>query len=371
MQNISILFILLSSILLACNSDEQEVIIPDPPGIGEVRAITPTQLVAEMGIGWNLGNSFDTPFVDKTLWGNPLPSRSFIEDINELGFGTLRIPVTWGSNQQSTAPYTIEAGYLDDINEVVDWGFEFGMHVIINLHHDDDWVIPNAANAPIVEPRLESLWMQVANHFIEYNDSLIFETLNESRVVGSPEEWTGGTAAGRSFINDFQKTAVDAIRATGGNNERRKIMVSPYAAATIPFVMDDLVIPNNDANIIISLHSYFPWAFAGIATEPWGSDQDRIDLESELEKIYQKWVIEEGRAVILGEFGSIDISTESDDSNLLSERIDYTDFYVSNAKERGLLPIVWDNGGNFRLYDRNIETWAYRSLAETMVAAYE
>ncbi|HAP60187.1 MAG TPA: hypothetical protein DCR93_12065, partial [Cytophagales bacterium] len=195
-------------------------------GIGEARDISSFDLVAEMGVGWNLGNSFDVTARDKTLWGNPAPSFAMVTAVKAMGFGTIRIPITWGFHQQENAPYTIEPGYLQEIETVVEHAFRNQMHVIINVHHDNDWVVPTAEAAEEAQARLASLWTQVANHFIEYNDSLIFETLNEPRLEGIPEEWSGGTAEGRGFINDFHKAAVDAIRATGGNNELRHILIT-------------------------------------------------------------------------------------------------------------------------------------------------
>ena len=236
------------------------------------------------------------------------------------------------------------------------------MHVIINVHHDNEWVKPIAAEAEETKERLGSLWTQVSEFFKEYNDSLIFETLNEPRLEGIPQEWSGGTPEGRAFINDFNKIAVDAIRATGGNNEKRHIMIPTWAASTVPDAMNELVIPNDDPKIIISLHSYFPWPFAGEASVSWGSDQDKAALEGELDRIRQKWIVEEGRPVILGEWGTID-------QNPLQARTEYAEFYAREAAERDLLTVVWDDGGMFRLFDRRNLTWPFSGIASRIVTA--
>lgn len=337
---------------------------PFTPGVGEARDISSFDLVAEMGVGWNLGNSFDVTSKDKTLWGNPLTNKAIISAVKNKGFKTLRIPVTWGFNQSPVAPYTIESGYLNNLKRVVDYGFQNKMHVIINVHHDNDWSKPIAADADRVKARLSSLWTQVSEHFKAYNDSLIFETLNEPRLEGSPQEWSGGTPEGRSFINDYHKAAVDAIRATGGNNEKRHIMIPSWAASTVPAAMNDLIVPNDDPKVIISLHSYFPWQFAGEASRPWGTDQDKSALQGELDKIRQKWVVEEGRPVILGEWGSIK-------ANDLQTRIEYAEFYAENAASRGLKTIVWDDGGNFQLLDRRELTWPFGNIADAIIRGSE
>lgn len=331
---------------------------------GVIRDMSSADLVAEMGIGWNLGNSLDTKDSDKTAWGNPLPSQAIIDKVFDMGFRTLRIPVTWNWDMQSTAPYTINADYLEQVQKTVNYGISKGMHVLINVHHDEDWLRPTNADAPTATPRLAGLWTQIANRFEPYGDKLIFETLNETRLLNSPEEWSGGTAEGRSVLNDFHEAAVNAIRATGGNNAERHLMVSTYAASTLPVAMDALVVPNNDERIIISLHSYFPWQFSGeeVGTPNWGTDQEKADLEAEFDYIQDKWVTQEGRAVILGEWGARDRSN-------LSDREEYVSFYVEKSMERGFLPIVWDDGGNFRLLDRENLEWYFPSLADKIVEA--
>lgn len=330
---------------------------------GEIRDISSMEFVAEMGIGWNLGNSFDVVDADKTVWGNPLPTSNHINAIKELGFETLRIPVTWDFHMMDRAPYTVEAPYLARVKNIVEAGLRNGMHVIINTHHDE-WIIPTNAQAPAVNARLASLWTQIAKYFEAYGDKLIFETMNETRLRGSAEEWSGGTAEGRAVLNDYHKTCVDAIRATGGNNAKRHIMVSTYAASTSANAMADLVIPE-DPNIIISIHTYFPWSFAGQeggGTNIWGSNAEKAALDAELDRVKERWITQENRPVILGEWGSID-------KNNLTARVDYAAYYARAAMTRGMIPVIWDDGGNFGLYDRHAGNWKYESIALAAVNA--
>jgi len=358
----------------ACSNENESVVENEPaeqlsreeevqkPGIGTARDISSFDLVAEMGVGWNLGNSFDVESKDKTYWGNPITSKAMIDEVKAMGFSTLRIPITWGPNQVEMSPYTIDPDYLTEIKRVVDFGFQNKMHVIIDVHHDNSWIKPMASETQESTDRLSSLWTQVANFFQDYNDSLIFEILNEPRIEGITEEWSGGNSEGRGYINDFHKAAVDAIRATGENNEKRHIMITTWAASTVPIAMEELTIPNDDEKIIISLHSYFPWQFAGEAAVTWGSESDKSALIAELDKIKQNWIIERDRPVILGEWGTIE-------ANPLQSRINYADFYVKEAAARGLLTIVWDDGGNFRLLNRNDLSWDFADIATAIVAA--
>lgn len=329
---------------------------------GTIRDMSSFDLVAEMGIGWNLGNSFDVRSRDKTLWGNPLPTSEIIDEVRELGFRTIRIPVTWDYNLAEEAPFELEEDYLDRVQLIVNAAIENDMHVILNTHHEDEWAGPNPSNFDEVAPRLASLWTQVANRFRNYGDVLIFETLNEPRVVGTPTEWTGGTAPERATLNDLHRTALDAIRATGGNNTNRHIMISTYAAGTVQAAMDDLVLPNEDPNIIVSIHTYFPFTFALEGTTSWGTESDREDLRQELDRVRDHWIVGQQRPVILGEWGALS-------SNSLQDRLDYAEFYVTEALERGLLPVVWDDGGDFILFNRFQLFWPNLQVAETIIEA--
>jgi len=368
-------------LVFACSSSDPEIttISPDLDGqqqeeestdddtgveeiAGIIRDINSFQLVSEMGVGWNLGNSFDVTDRDKTLWGNPLPSEEIIDQVIDLGFKTLRIPVTWDFHLGNSEPFTLEEDYLDRIQTIVNYVLLNDMHVILNTHHEEEWAGPNPNNFEEVAPRLSSLWTQIAERFRNYGDKLIFEPLNEPRVIGTPNEWNGGTAAERTTLNNLHSVCHEAIRATGGNNTNRHLLISSYAASTVPVAMDNLVIPNNDPNVIISLHTYFPFLFALEGQISWGTESDREDLRQEFDRIRNKWIVEEQRPIILGEWGAVT-------QNSLQERLDYAEFYVTEALERDLLPIVWDDGGNFILLNRHTLFWPNLQVAETIIEA--
>lgn len=340
------------------NDSPNSSLNPEQATSGVIRGISAMEFVKEMNIGWNLGNSMDVEARDKTQWGNPLPTTAMIEAIAKKGFTTLRIPVTWSYHQGNAPDYAIEASYLDAVQDIVDVALSQGMHVIINTHHEDPWVIPTNVSAVDVNPRLASLWTQVADRFKTYGDYLIFESLNEPRHEGTPEEWQGGTEEGRSMVNEYHKTCLDAIRATGENNTSRFVMISPYAAGSSDLAMNSLQIPNDDTNIIISIHSYFPFEFTlnEGGTSSWGSPTEKAQLESELERIKNKWIIGENRPVILGEWGTLF-------KNNNAVRSDYASSYVNGSLSRGMIPILWDNGSQneLGLLNRNSLTWNWHS----------
>ncbi|MEL6124242.1 MAG: glycoside hydrolase family 5 protein, partial [Bacteroidota bacterium] len=292
----------------------------------------------------------------------PAPTEFKIRKVAELGFRTLRIPVTWAFHMREFAPYQVESAYLDRVQYIVNLALDNQMHVIINVHHDDEWILPTYQDSSRTKDRLAGLWTQIAERFQPYGDSLIFETINEPRLKGSPEEWSGGTEEGRTVLNTYHKAALDAIRATGGNNTKRHIMISTYAASSVPAAMDALVIPNDDPNVIISTHSYFPWSFCGDENGPssWGTEEERSGLIAEIDRIYNYWVVERNRPVVLGEWGARD-------KNNVDIRADYFSIYTREATTRGMVPIVWDDGGNFRLLDRTGVVWEFQKLVDAIV----
>ncbi|MGB3467018.1 MAG: glycoside hydrolase family 5 protein [Cyclobacteriaceae bacterium] len=373
-NNLWIALIGLSITLVSCDGSEPTIRDIDPPEdpdieepvdnqTGTIRDITTAELVSEMGTGWNLGNSFDVTEEDKTAWGNPLPTKQMIDLVKEMGFGTVRIPVTWFTHQDE-ADFEVKPEYMQRVKNIVNYTLANRMFAIVNTHHEEDWIKLTDNNADVVRARLQSLWTQIAVEFKDYGDSLIFETLNEPRTKGSPNEWNGGTSAERLLLNTYHKTCVDAIRATGGNNAKRHLMVSTYAASTVEAAMNDLMVPNNDPNIIISLHSYFPWAFAGEGNNRWGTDEDRAQLLAELDRVKRFWIEDANRAVIMGEWGAVN-------ANDLRIREQYYEFYAKACAERGLVSIVWDDGGNFGLMDRDNYGWVTRTLPEIIVSAQQ
>lgn len=336
------------------------------------------EIVKDMGIGWNLGNSLDshgewignnkTSEEYEIAWGNPKTTKIMIDKIKEGGFNTVRIPVTWSQHMQEAPDYKVDEEWMARVQEVVDYCISNDMYAIINLHHDD-WIIPLRSKEAEVRDKLEKLWLQIANHFINYGDKLIFETMNEPRLKGTEYEWTGGTSESRSMVNEYNKVALDAIRATGGNNEKRAVMMPTYAAGVVDVAINDMVIPNDD-NIIISLHAYLPYDFAMNinGTDIWGSDQDKKNLDWEFDKYYNAFV-SKGIPVVISEFGSINKGN-------VESRMNLAEYYVKEAAKRGMTCIWWDNNVSreneaetFGLFNRDTLEWYDEKLKNILVEA--
>jgi endoglucanase len=330
----------------------------------DVSSLTAQEIVDDMKIGWNLGNALDshgfgtytTATAAETYWSNPATTKAMIDTVKAAGFNTVRVPVTWYDRLDGD---TINATWLARVKEVVDYCYANDMYVIINLHHEDSVIIPDSSHKESSESHIKNLWSQIAPYFKNYDRHLIFETLNEPRIVGSGDEWTTGTSDTRKIISEFNSVAVNTIRSTGGNNATRLIMC-PSNAAKIP--ASDFTLPDDD-NIALSVHNYSPYNFAMNADtnqNTWGSDSDKSALDSELKDLYNRYV-SKGTPVVIGEMGATN-------KNNLSDRETWAKYYINKAKSYGITCIVWDNnkdgvgGEQFGLLKRSNCTWYFPTL---------
>lgn len=332
-----------------------------------MRNITSQQIVNEMKVGWNLGNSLDATG-GETNWGNPATTKAMIDQIKAKGFNTVRIPVTWDGHMGGAPNYTIDTAWLNRVEQVVNYVLDNNMYVIINLHHDNAWIKPFYANETQTIAQLTKVWTQIANRFKPYSDYLIFETMNETRPIGTSTEWTGGTAENRDVVNKFNLAAVNAIRNTGGNNATRHLMIPTIAASASSVAINALTIPNNDSRIIVSVHMYSPYSFSmdQNATAAWGTAADKASLDAEFNAVYNKFVAN-GRAVVIGEMGTIN-------KNNTSAREAHAQYFAQSAKAKGMTAIWWDNNyttawlsDTYGLFNRNTLTWTFPTIAQAFV----
>ena len=341
---------------------------------------TAKEVVKDMGVGWNLGNSLDStgdwlgnngdPTSYETAWGNPKTTKAMINKIKEAGFKTVRIPVSWGQHMGSASSYTVDEAWMDRVQEVVDYCIDNGLYVVLNTHHDD-WIVPTNSKKSEVEPKLKKLWTQIATRFKNYDDKLIFETLNEPRVKGSAEEWSGGTSETRAVVNSYNKVALEAIRNTGGNNAKRAVMMPTNGASGTDAAINDMVVPN-DGNVIVAIHAYSPYNFAMNAsgTSSWNSSTDKAELEAEFDRYYNKFVAK-GIPVVIGEFGSINKGNNS-------ARVQHAKDYIEVATKRNIPCIWWDNnqskvneGETFGIFNRNNLTWYHEDIQKALISTYK
>jgi endoglucanase len=344
--------------------------------IKEMRDVSSMDLVKEITIGWNLGNTFDATGGGntnnaETSWGNPKTTKEMIDAVKAAGFNTIRIPITWGNHLGEAPEYKINPDWLKRVQEVVDYAINNGMYTIINLHHEE-WHFPSYDNLDSAKSELIAIWAQIAEYFKDYDEHLIFEGLNEPRMKGTEYEWNGGNKEGRDVVNQFNAAFVETVRKSAGNNPLRHLMIPNYAASSDPNVWKEFVKPE-DEKIIVSVHAYTPYNFAlnGEGTSSWKVDNasDTRDIDYLMKAIYDSY-ISKGTPVILGEFGA------RNKDNLV-DRVAWAEYYIKSAKAKGIPCIWWDNGAftgngeNFGILNRKTLTWQFPEIVDALMKGLE
>jgi len=343
--------------------------------------------IQDMKLGYNLGNTFDS-YVDsgvsddltiETAWGNPKVTKEFISAVHENGFETIRIPVSWHNHVDDDL--NINQAWLDRVQEVVDYAVEEGMFVIVDIHHDNhpeaEGLYPDAEHKQQSLEYIEKIWTQVADRFKDYDEKLIFEGMNEPRLVGHNNEWwidpnNEDCQEAIAIINELNQKFVDVVRASGGNNAERYLMCPGYCASPDGVLNDGFVIPTDSADnkIILSIHAYTPYNFAlespGIDNFIASSYTSTKDIDYFMDKIYSKYV-SQGVPVLIGEGGCVDKNGN------LQSRVDWASYYTAKARSCGLTFVWWDNGqfsGNgelFGLLDRKSGEVKYPEIMKAML----
>lgn len=342
----------------------------------DISGYSAQEVCRDMGIGWNLGNSLDSTGVSglgsETCWGNPKTTKAMIDAVKAKGFESVRIPVSWGNHMDSN--YTVDEVWMDRVQEVVDYCIDDGMYVILNSHHDQ-WNRPTDANYTAASKELKILWKQIAERFEGYDKHLVFEGMNEPRNYSGENEWNGGTDEMRNVVNKLNADFVSAVRATGGNNTDRALMIPTYAASIEYTAMTALELPDDD-NIIVSLHAYSPYNFC-MSTGEGSTSEFTASVEDELDAIMEnisKVFISKGVPVCIGEFSS------SNKYNT-AERVKWAKYYAAKVKELGMACMLWDNnvitytsnGESHGYLNRSSCTWYSESepVADALISSYK
>lgn len=289
--------------------------------------MTPAEAVSLMGRGINLGNTLEPP--TEAAWNNPRAEEYYFDDYVSAGFKTVRVPVRWDQHTATTSPYAVNGAWMDRVEEVVDWGLSRDLFVVLNAHHEDwlkqDYSAHNTA-------RFDSIWSQVATRFKDKTERLQFEIINE------PQGLT------REQTDELNARILGIIRKTNPT----RIVVYSGAGWSSATDMMAAAIPDDDY-LMAYYHSYDPWEFGGLATRGWGSEADRADLRQRTQQV-AAWSANNGIPVALSEFGAIHDNDHND-------RMKFYAAYVEEALDAGLVTQVWDDGGDFRVYDRQNREW--------------
>ena len=326
-------------------------------------------ILEDMGLGWNLGNSLDATggsgLDTETSWSNPKTTQALIDKVKSLGFNTVRVPVSWGKHV-SGDNYTIDSAWLARVKEVVDYCYKNDMYVILNIHHDTKssasasgaGYYPRSSAYSSSEKFVTSVWSQVAEYFKDYDYHLIFETLNEPRLIGTGYEWwfskwniPSEVKDAIDCINKLNQKAVDTIRDTGSNNRGRLIMCPGYDASIDGATVSGFKLPTdisgNKNRIAVSVHAYSPYNFAmNIDTSNGATSTYSSSIKDELKNLFSTLKSnfrDKGIPVVIGEFGSTD-------KNNTAERVKWATDYTALAKKNNIPCVLWDNNA-FAVYN--------------------
>lgn len=335
-----------------------------------IRDIPSMELVKEVKIGWNLGNTLDVPegkdLRSETMWGNPYTTKEMITAVKDAGFNIIRFPTTWGNHMDENN--VVDEAWMNRVQEVVDYAYTQDMFVILNIHHEN-WHDPYYDNEEAATEKLKALWTQIGTRFENYGERLIFEGMNEPRKRNTALEWNGGDTEGHEVVNHFNAAFVETIRGLGGNNAKRHLMIPSYCASTTPTALSDLAIPEGDDKIIVSVHAYTPYEFAlggDISKREFTPDEGSASDITWLMDTLKTKFIDNGIPVIIGEFGA----REKANTDI---RAVWAEYYISKATEIGVPCVWWDNasfsgtGEKFGLLNRKTCTWEFPEIVEGLM----
>ena len=359
-----------------------------------------SQITEAMGVGYNLGNSLEaassgTP--NETAYGNPKLTEDLVLAAKDAGFKSIRIPVSYLSMIDDNNGYKIDSSWLDRVQQVVDYCVDNDMYAIVNMHGDGyttvngGWLLCGSYDQTKIKAKYKACWEQIADRFKNYDEHLIFESMNEEF------DGTYGTPSRTAYanINAYNQIFVDTVRKSGGNNDQRWLLIPgwntniDYTAGDYGFEMPtDNYLSSNIASgqkrIMISVHYYDPWDFCGTesgATTQWGDSVtdaskkaswgDESYMVSQFKKMYTKFV-SQGYPVVIGEFGAI--NKASYDSQNKVCRAEYYQKVCYYAKQYGMIPVAWDNGYNgdygFAIIDRYSNKVVHQELMDAMMEVY-
>ena len=300
-----------------------------------------------MGIGVNIGNTLENTTAWETGWGNPPITKEFVRSLAAHGFGVVRVPVAWDTYAHEGK---IDPQKLKRVGEVADWITSAGMFCVINIHWDGGWIDSDDKKrfektfrtfSPEAEQKFKSYWAQIATYFQNRDQHLVFEGLNEESNFGDPPD-----ARAYATLGHVNQLFVDTVRATGGNNANRLLIIAGYSTNIDKTTSSGFVLPRDTVphKLLLSVHYYTPWPFAGMEHDEswgkmqptWGDAHDKAELKEQMDKM-EAYSKAKDIPVFIGEFGA----TNKKDPR---SRAIWMLAVAVSAEARDMVPVLWDTG---------------------------
>lgn len=373
-----------AAIIIPPDPEPEDSIAPDDTGMSS-NAFT---LAAKMHAAWNLGNSLEATG-GETSWGNPKTTEEIIKSVKDAGFNTIRIPCSWDQYIENQTTHKIKATWMERVTEVVDYCVDNDLYVMLNIHWDGGWLENNCTPDKQDEVNIKqaAIWKQIAIAFRDYDEHLLFAGANEPHVENQEQ---------MDVLSSYLQTFVDVVRATGGRNAYRNLIVQG-PKTDIETTNDLMTMPNDNIadRLLAEVHYYTPWQFCGLLEDAgwgnvfyfWGEDyhlegaEDRYPnwnseeeyVKSAFQKMKTKFV-DQGVPVILGEYGAIrrtiPNNTEWQEKHLES-RAYFNEYVTKQAKNYGLVPVYWDEGSlnefGFGFMDRRANAVGDQQLYDAVI----
>lgn len=299
--------------------------------------------------GINIGNTFDSTAGWETGWGSPIITKEFIQSLAHIGFKSVRVPVAWDTYSDHGR---ITEKEFKRIDEIVNWILESGMFCVVNIHWDGGWIdsddekkFPDTYRtfSKDAEKKFRSYWDQIARHYADKNEKLLFEGLNEQTSF----ENEGSTEKAYATLTRVNQLFIDTVRKTGGNNARRFLIVTGYSTDFSKTCQKETKLPKDSVpgKLFVSVHYYTPWPFVGMNEDAswgkmqrtWGSEQD-VKLLNDLFDGMEAFCKRTNTPAYIGEFSMC--SNKEKASSVL-----WTTSVFNAALKRKMVPVLWDTGG--------------------------
>lgn len=348
----------LAAIAMGCTpkNNDNSVIPADKTGMEH----SAEQLASQMKVGWNLGNSLDAYAEDsvtsETSWGNPETTKSMIDSVAKASFNAIRIPIRWYPHfsEDANGAIKIDSTWMQRVKQLVDWSRENDMYVIINTHHEK-WLESHALykDSAEVYRKERALWKEIAIYFRDYDEHLLFAGTNEVHI---PDNWGHPEQENVDVQNGFNQIFVDAVRATGGRNAYRTLIVQTYVT-NYEFGPELFRFPTDPTpgRMMVEMHFYDPWNYCGLGTDKyWGKPCTRFGVDGEAQEVRLKSCLaslkpiftDKGYPIIIGECGAVrhEVAPGEDKEAIEFARGYYLEMMVSECRKNGAIPFLWDNG---------------------------
>ena len=320
-------------------------------------SLTAGNYLKRMSPGLNLGNTLEA-IPKETSWGNPVTTDAYFRAVRAAGFRSIRIPVAW--SQYADAKHTISPSWMAHVTDVARKATRAGLYAIVNVHWDGGWMQPTYAQRDAVNAKLAKFWTQIATSFRGFDDHLLLAGTNEVMVKG---DYGPPTAEYAAVQNGFNQTFVSAVRATGGRNRTRWLVIQGFNTNVDHTLKFNAKLPVDPAKgrLMMEVHHYAPynftlndksdiWQWGAKATDPKATETWANEgyVDAQFEGMRRAFV-DRGVPVILGEYAA---GLKPKYPGMRPFRNEWDRYVTRSAHQHGLVPMYWDIGLESGLFNR-------------------